>query len=204
MTLLNNNEITYLVQVLETSRDGGEKVDAACRLASLGTAEAAAALARALQREEDPLVREAVIGALLVCDTRAVIAEMATLLRSEDASSRSAAFEVLTYKCDDEVIEIFEQLLQDGDRDVRVMTVHALGRSRYGRSAELFRRVIREDSDVNVVAAAVEYLGEMGEPGDAALIQKALERFQHPYFQWTARRALERLTGDNGLAWAVS
>ncbi|HBT47476.1 MAG TPA: hypothetical protein DEA73_06315 [Peptococcaceae bacterium] len=196
MTLLNN-EVTYLAQMLETSGDGGEKVDAACRLASFGTAEAAAALARALQREKDPLVREAVIGALLVCDTRAVIAEMATLLRSEDATNRSAAFEVLTYRCDDEVIEIFEQLLQDGDRDVRVMTVHALGRSRCGRSAELFRRVIREDGDVNVVAAAVEYLGEMGEPSDAALIQKALERFRHPYFEWIARRALGRLMGDN-------
>jgi hypothetical protein len=83
--------------------------------------------------------------------------------------------------------------------------IHALGRSRCSRSAELFRGVIREDSDINVVAAAVEYLGEMGGPPDAVLIQEALEKFQHPYLEWTARRALERLAGDNrGLTWAAS
>ncbi|MGB9661738.1 MAG: HEAT repeat domain-containing protein [Moorellaceae bacterium] len=200
----NREEIKHLSQLLETSTDGEMKIEAISKLAALGNAEAVSILARTLQEEADPLVREAVIGALLVCDTRAVVTEMARLLRSEDPASRSAAFEVLTYKGEEEVMDVFIQLLHDTDRDVRVMAVHALGRSKCIKSAELLRRVIKEDNDVNVVAAAVEYLGEVGEPSDAALILQALPRFRHPYFEWTARRAWERLKGDGRWVWNVA
>lgn len=186
-------DLVCLIQILEASSNREEKVAAACQLGSVGNKEAIQALSRALRKEADPLVREAIIGALLVCDTEAVVEEMAELLKSEDASCRSAAFEILSYKCCDDVIETWEKLLQKEDRDVRITAVHALGRSICSKSAELFRQVILQDEDVNVVAAAIEYLAEIGEPRDAELIRTVMEKFQNPFLEVTARRALKRL-----------
>ncbi len=182
-----------LGHVLASSPDEGEKMDAAWRLGALGTGEAVRCLAGALKREQSPLVREAITGALLGCEPRAVAEEMAALLKSGEASAVSAAMEVLSACCSEDSLEVLERLLRDENRDVRVSVVHTLGKSNCASGADLFRRVISEDEDVNVVAAAVEYLGEVGEERDAELLRAAAERFKDPFLSFTVRRALEML-----------
>lgn len=171
-------------------------MDAAWRLGAFGSREAVRCLARALQGEQSSLVREAIIGALLGCEPKAVAEEIAALLKSGEASAVSAAMEVLSACCTEESLGVLEGLLRDGDRDVRVSVVHALGKSACTASVDLFRRVIREDTDVNVVAAAVEYLGEVGVPEDAELLRAAEERFKNPFLAFTVRHALEMLGSD--------
>ncbi|KYH30589.1 HEAT repeat domain-containing protein [Neomoorella mulderi] len=139
------------------------------------------------------MVREAIVGSLLSCDTEEVVQEVAPLLKSEDASQRSMAFDVLAYKADEKALGIFEALLHDADRDVRVMTVHALGRSSCPGVLCLLRKVAVEDQDINVVGAAVEYIGEIGNLGDVELVQQCKQRFDHPYLDFVVERALTRL-----------
>lgn len=101
-----NNDIAQLIEMLENSLDAKGKLDAISRLACVGTGEATAVLAKALETEEEPLVREALISALLLCNTEAVITEMVEVLRKGNACSRRAALEVLAYKCWDGIGQI--------------------------------------------------------------------------------------------------
>lgn len=191
------DELTALIiEALERAGDVAERVDVVCKIGALGARGTAKALVQAFAREENHVVREAIVGSLLLCDTEEVVKEVAPLLKSEDPVQRSMALEVLMYKVDERALDIFEALLQDTDRDVRVMMVHALGRSRCPESLRLLRKVAAEDQDINVVGAAVEYIGEIGNPDDAELVQKCRERFSHPYLDFVVQRALARLRGE--------
>lgn len=67
------------------------------------------------------MIREATLAALLLCDTEAVIREMAELLVSEDTSCRSLALEVLSYKAEDRALHLWEQLLpKHASQDLRL------------------------------------------------------------------------------------
>lgn len=191
--MITPEEWNALTQTLELSPGMEERLDAACRLGGSGMPGTAAVLVRALQREEDPVVREAIIGSLLLCDTEELVSELVHFFKSNNPTHRSVALEILTYKVEDRVIQLFEELLLDSDRDLRVLTVHALGRSKYAGSIDLLRKVVLQDGDINVVGTALEYLGEVGLPEDAALVEDCIKRFRHPYVEFVARRALERL-----------
>lgn len=189
------DELTALAERLEKAEDAGGRIDAAYRIAAMGVPGAARVLVQAFACETDPVVREAVLTSLCLCGAEEVVREVAPLLKSEDAALRSMAFEVLAYKGDEKSMEVFEALLREADRDVRVMAVHALGRGTCPGALNLLRKAAAVDQDVNVVGAAIEYLGEMGEPGDAELVEKSRERFGHPYIDFVAERALARLGG---------
>ncbi|MDN5347535.1 MAG: hypothetical protein PWP65_1099 [Clostridia bacterium] len=190
------DELTALTEVLERTEDAGERVDVVCKIAALRAPGSAKVLVQAFARETDLMVRETIVASLLICDTEEVVEEVAPLLKSEDASLRSMAFEVLAYKGDEKCMSIFEALLQEADRDVRVMAVHALGRGTCPGALSLLRKAAAVDQDINVVGAAIEYISEIGEPGDAELVEKCRERFSHPYLDFIVQRALARLRGE--------
>ncbi|PRR71648.1 HEAT repeat domain-containing protein [Neomoorella humiferrea] len=191
-------ELTTFIEEFEKARDVADRINLVCKIGSSGVPGTAKVLVETFAREGDVVVREAIVGSLLSCDTEEVMQEVVPLLKSEDASQRSMAFDVLTYKADEKALGIFEGLLHDADRDVRVMTVHALGRSRCPGVLSLLRKVAAEDEDINVVGAAVEYIGEIGERGDVELVQQCKERFDHPYLDFIVARALIRLGGEPG------
>ncbi|QGP90880.1 HEAT repeat protein [Neomoorella glycerini] len=186
-------EYFSLVEALESSPDRAERLNAACRLGSWGAGGTAAILVKALQREQEAVVREAIMGSLLLCDAGEVVQEVAPLLKSDDPTSRSLALEILTCKVEDRAAGVLEQLLQDGDRDVRVLAVHVLGRSRYSGSLDLLRQVVQREEDINVACAALEYIGELGRPGDRPLVESCRQRFRHPYMEFIATKTLQQL-----------
>lgn len=100
MACNKDNNVARLAEALGSLADPTEKVRVISELACIGTEEATGVLARALLKEEEDVVREALIAALLLCDTEAVIKEMTEILNKErDTRARAAALEVLTYKC---------------------------------------------------------------------------------------------------------
>lgn len=188
-------QLEAIMQELKEAKDPALKVDVVCRIGTSGIPGAAKVLVQAYTEEKDPMVREAIICSLLIADSQEVVKEMAYLLKSQQADERSLAVEVLTQKWDAKVFDIIEALLKDPDRDVRVMTVHVLGRSRCPESLSLLRKVIAEDEDINVVGAAMEYIGEIGSAEDIQLIKGCTRKFSHPYIDFIAERATVRLCG---------
>ncbi|NPV27376.1 MAG: HEAT repeat domain-containing protein [Firmicutes bacterium] len=184
-----------LAEILENAEEPDERLEAVNSLGILDVPGAARVLVQALRREKDPVVKEAMTNALLMLPAEEVIEEVAVLLSSEEASLRSIAFDVLICKSDEYSARVFETLLQDSDRDTRVMTVHVLGRSKNPLALELLRKTVRLDSDVNVVGAALEYLGEAGDLSDARLVEQCRVRFNHPYIDYIIERVLTRLRG---------
>lgn len=192
------------VELLKGGASAEERIEAAFRLGEEGSPRAIRALVQAYSEEEDPGVREAIVMVLLGADDAEVAREAAPLLKATDAGLRSMAFELLAAKASTKSAEVFAGLLQDPDRDVRAMTVHALGRSRWPGALDMLRRIAAEDPDVNVVGTAIEYIGEAGEAADVALVEQCVGRLKHPFLDFVAERACARLREGGTQASGVS
>jgi len=150
-------------------------------------------LAKRLEEESSRAVQEAIVSALIRLGSRDVVRRCAELLRSENAYVRNAAIEVLQ-ALEEKSLEVVRELLSEADPDVRLFAVNILGELRVKEAAELVRRVVAEDPEVNVVAAAVENLGEMGlRREDQETIRAAVARFADPYLAYAAEVALKKM-----------
>ncbi len=184
-----------LLQLLRTHPDPEMRSEAALELARFSGKEVVAGLAERLEQEEEKLVRESIVSALIVIGDEEVVAQCVRLLRSRDAYVRNAAVEILGVLNEKSFLAVSD-LARDPDPDVRLLAVHVLGTLYLEEAAGVLRRVVAEDPDVNVVAAAVEYLGEVGSGAeDAAVIAGARARFSDPFLHFAVAEALEKLQG---------
>jgi HEAT repeat protein len=125
--------------------------------------------------EEDVVVRQAMLTALVGCDDVAVARTLAQLLRGEDAALRSAVADTLGQM--PATAAIIEELLGDQDPDVRVLSVMLLRSLQLPAVPQWLLEVVERDTHPNVVGAA---LGELTEVGDATMIcafERAPARF---------------------------
>ena len=90
-----------------------------------------------------------------------------------------------------------DALLHDADPDVRIFTVNMLGELRHPRLATWLRQVLQQDDQVNVVAAAIEVLAEVGSNDDIAALRQAERRFESdPFVGFAAQMAVQRIEGE--------
>jgi HEAT repeat protein len=143
--------------------------------------EAIAALGQALGQERDGTVREALFTSLCTLGGTAAVDTLLPLLRTEDAGLRNGAIEALTHLPDDAGQRI-DLLLHDADADVRIFTVNLLGNLRHERVGAWLSRVLMEDTAINVVAAAVEVVTEVGSTEHLAALDRAQQRFASDVF----------------------
>lgn len=182
-----------LVQTLASHPEERERYGAALELSAFPQAEVVACLAARLVQEPSRPVQEAIVSSLIAIGTEAVVEHCVKLLRSEDAYVRNAAVEVLQV-LEQKSLEAVRPLLRDPDPDVRLLAVNVLGDLRCKEAVELLRRVVATDAEVNVVAAAVECLGEMGlRREDRETIMAAAERFADPFLSFAAETALKKM-----------
>ena len=166
--------------------------DAARRLAA--DPEAADLLAARLDRETDTSVREAILLALGHIGTAAAVEHLFALLGSEDVWLRNAAIETLA-EMDAAVIGALDRALADPDSDRRIFAVNVLVSLRHPAAAAYARRALAEDDHVNVVAAAIDVLVEIGTPEMVPEIEAAAARFSDaPFLTFAAKAARRRLT----------
>lgn len=174
------------------SADPEERWSAARTAAELP--ESTGALAAALPRESDPRVREAMFTSLARIGTRDSMAGLLPLLRCDDAALRTGALDVLRSS----VIathELLPQLLSDPDVDVRILSCElARGLASEEASRSLCELLIRE-TEINVCAAAVEVLAEVGNEAALPALQQCAQRFaQVPFLAFAIRLATDRIT----------
>jgi HEAT repeat protein len=155
--------------------------------------DSSAGLVVQLQREEDSTVREIILTTLTQLGDERAIAGMVNCLRSEDAALRNGAIEAMKL-LPDEVSPIMNNLLQDNDPDVRIFAVNVLESLRHKQVEEWLKEVIERDAHVNVCAAAVDLLGEVGSSCSREALENLKARFpDEPYISFAADLALKRI-----------
>jgi HEAT repeat protein len=154
---------------------------------------AAAALGAHLATERDTSVREAVFISLATIANDAAAGALLPLLRSEDAALRNGAIESLA-GMPQAVEPCIAALLADPDADVRLFSVNLLGELRHAQVLPWLLLVLRQESEVNVVAAAIEVLAEVGEPAHVPALKAAHQRFAGDAFiGFATEMAIERI-----------
>lgn len=205
MGLRKNSELEPLRQVIDRamprdaqgliaqlrSPDAERRRWAARDLAVHG--EAAQALGAQLQQEQDSSVREALFTSLGSIATQDCVTALLPLLRRDDAQLRNRAIEVLA-SMPRVVAPRISALLADADVDVRIFTVNLLGELRHERVTQWLLNVLANEREVNVVAAAIDVLAEVGEPEHVAALHNARQRFaQDPFIGFAADVAIARI-----------
>jgi hypothetical protein len=157
----------------------------------------AAELAAALPTETDSRVCEAMFTSLARMDTSVIARHILPLLRSTDAALRTGALDALRSSLA-AVSELLPQLLRDRDIDVRILSCE-LARSLPG--AEATRQLcalLRDEREVNVCAAAIEVLAEVGDPEALPILAQCEQRFAEvPFLCFAIQVATERLTSQS-------
>ena len=115
------------------------------------------ALAKTLETETSPQVREAIFTSLVLIRNEASARAAAQFVRSEDAALRSGALDALA-AMPDVVERILRDLLADSDPDVRILSCD-LARTIPGDTAtRMLSMLLQTETEPNVCGAAVEVL----------------------------------------------
>ena len=125
--------------------------------------------------------------------TRDSIAGMLPMLRSDDAALRTGALDALRSS----VIathELLPQLLNDPDADVRILSCE-LARSLPSEEAtRSLCALLAREAEINVCAAAVEVLAEVGNHTALPILAQCAQRFsQVPFLTFAIKLATDRI-----------
>lgn len=158
-----------------------------------GRPEAVPLLGERLLVERDARVREVLFTAIGATPGAPAVDVLLPLLRSEDAQLRNGAIEALTLM-PQAVGPRITRLLDDADPDVRIFTVNLLGELKHDQVLPWLLKVLTQEAAVNVVAAAIEVLAEVGAPEHLATLRQATRRFAGDAFiGFAAEMAAQRI-----------
>jgi HEAT repeat protein len=169
---------------------------AAARAAG-GVAGGATAMAAALRVETEPHVREALFTGLARIATQESADELVTFLRSDESNLRTGALDVL-HTMPDAVRVLLPRLLADTDTDVRILCCE-LARALPGEEAtQMLSALLEQESHVNVCAAAVDVLAEVGTPEACPVLARCAARFPNDAFlAFAIKIAADRITSQS-------
>jgi HEAT repeat protein len=156
--------------------------------------DSAAALAAALPHESDFRIREAMFTSLARIGTRDSVAGMLPLLRSNDAALRSGALDALGSSLI-ATHELLPQLLSDPDVDVRILSCELARNLSSEEASRILCALLAGEAEVNVCAAAVEVLAEVGNQTALPALAQCARRFpQIPFLTFAIKLATDRIT----------
>jgi HEAT repeat protein len=151
------------------------------------------ALAAALCSEKDSRVREAIFTSLARIGTPAAVAAVISRLRSDDANSRSGALDALRIMAP-QMHDLLPRLLADKDIDIRILSCELARSLDSAEATQLMCRVLDEDPEANVCAAAVEVLAEVGSPDALPSLGRCALRFANsPFLAFAINMVVDRL-----------
>ncbi|SHK12946.1 HEAT repeat domain-containing protein [Rhodothermus profundi] len=149
-----------------------------------------------LEKETDVSVLEVLLQELVRAATPEARAALVQGLRSDQATLRNATLDALRQH-PDQAASLVEQLLQDPDPDVRILTLSLLGTLALPQTETWLIQVLEHDPHVNVCAAAIDLLCEVGTEAARPALEAARRRFANePYVQFAVKQALRRIGGE--------
>lgn len=143
-----------------------------------------------LLRSHNLGVQEAADMALREIGGREVVKAAAPLLRSDDAPVRNIAMDILREVGDQDFPTLLE-LLHDDDADIRIFTSDILGACGDKAAVAPLCETLLRDPEVNVRYQAAVSLGELGRPGAAKCLNKALN--DEEWVQFAVIEALSKI-----------
>lgn len=154
---------------------------------------AAAALCTRLCAEPAASVRSVILTSLITMNCDDAVRGLLPCLRSEDAALRNAAIEALA-RMPHALAPHIRPLLEDTDSDVRIFAVNVLAGVADPQAPRWLEAVLRCDPHVNVCAAAVEGLAELGDAASVPALRGLPGRFpDEPFIAFAAQAALARI-----------
>ncbi|CCG42346.1 HEAT repeat domain-containing protein [Magnetospirillum molischianum] len=158
--------------------------------------EAVPALCLRVATETALSVRTVLFTALIRMRSPSVVAGLVPYLRSEDAGLRNAVIEALQ-DMPEEVAPVMDELLADPDNDARIFAVNILSALPHANAPHWLVQVIDTDPHVNVCAAAVDCLAEVGDIAAVPHLENLSRRFaDHPFMQFAVTTAIRRINGE--------
>jgi len=154
-------------------------------------------LARALPTEEDARVREAMFTSLARIDTVESAHHLLPLLRSDDAQLRAGALDALRMM-PTAVEALLATLLQDQDADVRILSCELARNLSSEQATSMLCALLAREDQVNVCAAAIEVLAEVGSPAALPVLESCQQRFHDaPFLGFAIKIAMDRITSQS-------
>lgn len=156
-----------------------------------------ALLADALAREGDPRVREALFTALARDGGDQAVAAILPFIRSSDAALRTGALDALA-TLPRAIAAHIENLLADADPDVRILSCDLARSLPTAEATQYLTQLLGRETTVNVCAAAVEVLSEVGDGGALPALHACAARFADDGFLVFAIELAVRRIGETG------
>ena len=154
---------------------------------------AASVLGRALAAEDDEGVREAIFTSLARIGGDEGLEAVLPYLRGDDANLRTGALDALRLMRG-AAIGRLEALLHDADVDVRILACDLARDVAPAEASTLLSAVIETDLEINVCAAAVDVLAEVGSPEVLPALARCAARFaDQPFLAFAVRVASDRI-----------
>ncbi len=111
----------------------------------------------------------------------APIEEIMELLKLDNAYIRNLGISILRDFGDAIKYYIVKFLIGD-DRDLRIFAINVLGDVDFAESRDMLVELLETEEDINVAMTAVDYMGEIGEEEDIALLESLKERFSGDFY----------------------
>ncbi|MFZ0501831.1 MAG: HEAT repeat domain-containing protein, partial [Steroidobacteraceae bacterium] len=138
--------------------------------------------------------REAMLTSLARMGTRDGVAAILPMLRCDDAALRTGALDALRSS----VIathELLPQLLNDPDGDVRILSCELARSLPSEEASRSLCALLAREAEINVCAAAVEVLAEVGNGTALPILAQCARRFsQVPFLSFAIKLAMDRIT----------
>jgi HEAT repeat protein len=153
---------------------------------------ATADLGDAAMAEADPRVREAMFTSLARIGTAQSVAVLIPHVRADDAERRTGAMDAL--KAMPAVLgPALPELLRDPDPDVRVLACDLARELPSGEATALLAQVLDAESEVNVCAAAVDVMADVGSPDALGPLRRCARRLGDPFLDFAITIACDRI-----------
>ena len=175
---------------------GNEEERWAAARSAAEVAGGADALAAAARQEESPRVREAIFTSLARIGTPASADHLLALLRSDNANLRTGALDALRMM-PGAVREFLPRLLSDPDVDIRVLTCELTRSLSSDDATYLLSNLLAGEQDVNVCAAAIDVLAEVGNRDALPALAECTRRFhQNAFLTFAIQIAADRINNQ--------
>jgi HEAT repeat protein len=163
-----------------------------------GVPDGTKALGEALRTEADPRVREAIFTSLVRLGTRESVDAVVPHLRINDANLRMGALDALRTMIA-VARPVLPRLLTDPDPDIRLLTCDLLRELPSAEATVLLCGVLARDLEVNVCAAAVDVLADIGDAEALPFLDACATRFGDVTFlTFAVQAARERIVSGRG------
>jgi HEAT repeat protein len=161
--------------------------------AATGVTGGVSAIAAAVPTERDPRVREAMFTSLARHGTTESADAAIRLLRSDNASLRTGALDALRAMTVG-APEMLARLLSDPDADVRILSCELARSLPNAEATGLLCALLAAEHDINVCAAAVDVLAEVGNPDALVPLLECALRFRgSPFIEFAVKTATDRI-----------